>query len=339
MSGAHDHHGHDHAAHAHRDVHGSAHGDAHGHGHAHDHGHHGHGHHHAPTDFGRAFALGIGLNLAFVVAEAVFGVLSGSLALLADAGHNLSDVLGLALAWAASILGRRAPSSRFTYGLRGSSILAAVANALLLAVACGAIAWEAIGRFGTPHEVKSTTVIAVAAVGIVVNGLTALLFMRGRHDDLNVRGAYLHMVADAAVSFGVVVTGVVMLFTDWRWLDPLVSLVIVVVILVGTWGLFRDSMQLALAGVPRSIDLGAVRAFLRARAGVVDVHDLHIWAMSTTEVALTAHLVMPEGSAGDAFLGELCRDLEHRFGIHHATVQVERGDGAHPCKLAPDHVV
>ena len=303
----------------------------------HDHQHHA-GHHHLPASYTRAFALGVSLNLGFVVVEAVYGVLAGSLALLADAGHNLSDVLGLLLAWGATALARARPSSRFTYGLRGSSIWAALANALLLLVACAGIGWEALHRLGSPQPVASGTMIGVAAIGIVINLATARLFMAGRERDLNIRGAYLHMLADAAVSAGVVVGGIVLRYSGWQWLDPLLSLAIVAVILIATWGLLRDSVNLALAGVPAGIDMAGVREFLGERSGVAEVHDLHVWAMSTSEVALTAHLVMPAGHPGDRFLAELCDALEHRFGIHHATVQIEMG-GAEACKLAPEHLV
>ena len=303
---------------------------------AHDHSH---GHSHAPANFGRAFAIGVALNTGFVVIEATFGFLSHSLALVADAGHNLSDVLGLLLAWGASILVRRSPTARRTYGLRRSSILAALFNAVFLLVAIGAIAWEAVGRFRHPEPVAGGTVIWVALVGIAVNTATALLFMSGRKDDLNIRGAFLHMAADAGVSLGVVVAGVIILFTGWQWLDPVVSLAIVAVILVGTWGLLRDSVNLALDAVPENIDTADVTAYLAALPGVTEVHDLHIWAMSTTETALTALLVIPDGRVGDALLARTCAELHDRFGIEHATMQIERGDPAHPCGLAPAHTV
>lgn len=293
----------------------------------HDHHHHGHGHAHAPADFGRAFAIGTALNLGFVVVEATFGMLADSVALLADAGHNLSDVLGLLIAWGAAGLAKRPASGRFTYGLKSSSILAALANAVLLLVATGAILLETVRRIGDPPPVAATSVIWVAAAGIFVNAFTAWLFARGRHGDLNVRGAFLHMAADALVSLGVVVAGIAILLTGAAWIDPVVSLVIVAVILWSSWGLFRDALGLALAAVPRSIDAGAVRAALGALPGVTRVHDLHIWAMSTTETALTAHLVMPGGHPGDAFLARLGHDLDHDFGIGHATVQIEIGDG------------
>jgi cobalt-zinc-cadmium efflux system protein len=310
----------------------------------HDHGHehgfaHGHGHHHGPVDPTRAFAVGVALNLGFVIAEVGFGIRADSLALLADAGHNFSDVLGLLFAWGAAALAVRKPSTRFTYGLRGSTILAALGNAMLLLVATGGIVWEAILRLQDPAPVASGIVIWVAAAGVVVNLATALMFLRGRESDLNVRGAFLHMAADALVSVGVVVAGVVMLYTGWLWLDPAVSLLIGLVILLGTWGLLRESVQLALHAVPAGVDPDAVRRHLGAMPGVVQVHDLHIWGMSTTETALTVHLVMPEGHPGDDFLAGVCEEIHHHFGIGHSTVQVETATGSAPCALAPDHVV
>ncbi|MHA6723404.1 cation diffusion facilitator family transporter [Sphingomonas sp. RS2018] len=294
--------------------------------HDHSHGHHGHGHAHAPADFGRAFAIGTALNLGFVVVEAGFGIAADSVALLADAGHNLSDVLGLLIAWGAATLARRPASGRFTYGLKGSSILAALANAVLLLVATGAILWETLRRLGDPPAVGAQTVVWVALAGIAVNTATALMFARGRNGDLNIRGAYLHMAADAAVSAGVVVAGLLILWTGQAWIDPVVSLVIVAVILWSSWGLLRESLGLALAGVPSTIDPQAVRATLAALPGVTHIHDFHIWGMSTTEAALTAHLVMPAGHPGDAFLRDVQHRLEHDFGIGHATVQIETGD-------------
>jgi cobalt-zinc-cadmium efflux system protein len=298
---------------------------------AHAHSHSGPGHSHAPADFGRAFALGVVLNLGFVGVEAAWGVISGSLALLADAGHNLSDVLGLLLAWGAVVLSRRRPTPRRTYGLRRSSTLAALANAVLLLVAVGAISWEAVGRLRDPSPVAGGTVIWVAAVGVAINTGTALLFLRGRKGDLNVRGAFLHMVADAAVSLGVVLAGAAVLMTGWPWIDPLVSLMVAGVILIGTWGLLRDSVNLALDAVPEGINGAAVRQYLEDLPGVVEVHDLHIWGMSTTEAALTAHLVMPDHRPGDAFHHQLTREMHDRFGIEHVTVQLESGDLDHPC--------
>ena len=299
----------------------------------------GHDHHHhlAPAaGYGRAFALGVGLNTAFVAIEAAAGIVSGSMALVADAGHNLSDVLGLLIAWTASALAARPPSERFTYGFKSSSILAALANAALLLAATGAILVETLRRLADPQPVAGATMIAVAAAGIVVNGATALLFMRGRKADLNIRGAFLHMAADAAVSAGVVVAGIAVLLTGRTWIDPAAGLVIVAAIAWSTWGLLRDSVRMALLGVPAGIDEAAVHAFLAARPGVAAVHDLHIWPMSTTETALTAHLVMPGGHLGDGFLHALAHDLEHAFGIGHATVQVET---AEQCALESAGVV
>ena len=291
------------------------------------HGHAGHSHNRAPTDFGRAFAIGVGLNLGFVAIEAVVGILAKSTALLADAGHNLSDVIGLLIAWGATVLAKRPPSERFTYGLRGTSILAALGNALLLIFACGAIAWEAVWRLIEPQEVASVTVMVVAGIGILINSITAWLFMSGRKSDLNIRGAYLHMVADAAVSLGVVVAGGAILLTGWLWLDPLTSLVIVAVILWGTFGLLRDSIRLSLAAVPAHLELAKVKNCLEGLQGVARVHHVHVWAMSTTEVALTAHLVMPGGHPGNAFLEAAAHELHERFGIDHPTLQIELGEG------------
>lgn len=307
----------------------------HGHHHHHDH-HHGHGHGHAhatpPDRWDRAFAIGIGLNLAYVVAEAGAGFAFGSVALLADAGHNLSDVLGLAIAWGGAALARKAPSKRFTYGLKGSTILAALANALLLLVAIGAIALEAVQRFDAPPQVPGLMVSAVAAAGVAVNALTAWLFARGREGDVNIRGAYLHMTADALVSAGVVAAGVAIYLTGIGWIDPLVSLVIAVVIFWQTWGLLRETVEMSLAAVPRGIDYDTVHTALAALPGVSEVHDLHIWPMSTTEPGLTAHLCVPAGPPGDAFLHDAQAMLHDRFGIGHATIQVETGDA---CALAP----
>ncbi len=308
----------------------------HRHDHDHHHGHgHGHHHHHAPAPgHGRAFALAIGLNTVFVAIEFIYGFLAGSTALMADAGHNLSDVLGLVLAWGAALLAKRAPSARYTYGLRSSSILAALANALLLLLACGAIGLEAVQRIATPHPVEAVTVSVVAAIGVAVNGFSAWLFMAGSKGDLNIRGAYLHMAADAAISLGVVVSGLVIMGTGWTWLDPAVSLVIVLVIVWGTWSLLRESLQMAMAAVPDSIDAEEIQRFLAACPGVAEVHDLHIWAMSTTETALTAHLVMPGGYPGDGAIDAIVAELREKHGIHHCTLQVEEGTTAHNCALA-----
>jgi len=301
------------------------------HDHSHDHGSHApghtHSHAHAPKDFGRAFVIGITLNFGFVAVEAAFGILANSTALLADAGHNLSDVIGLVIAWGAAILSKRPPTPRFTYGLRASSILAALGNALLLIFACGAIAWEAIWRFAEPEPVASTTVMVVAGIGILINGFTAWLFMSGSKSDLNIRGAYLHMVADAGVSLGVVIAGAAIMFTGWLWLDPVTSLIIVAVILWGTWGLLRDSINLALGGVPAHIDLEAVKTYLQSLPGVVRAHHVHVWGMSTNEAALTAHLVMPGGHPGNDFFEKAQHELLARFGIAHPTLQIEIGEG------------
>lgn len=298
----------------------------------HDHrGHAGHAHGTAvPARLDARFALAIGLNLAFVAVEAVYGWLANSVALIADAGHNFSDVLGLIAAWTALWLSRRPPTARYTYGLQRSSVLAALTNAVLLLVACGAIAWEAIGRFASPPPVQGTTMIVVAGIGITINVGAALLLNAGKHD-LNLRGAFLHMVADAAVSAGVVVSGALILWTQWQWLDPVLSLAIVVVIVIGTWGLFRDSIRMSLDAVPQGIDLVAVEAFLRSCPEVEDVHDLHVWSLSTTRVALTAHLVVPSVAVRDPFIDEVTRTLQEQFGIAHATLQLESGACVHAC--------
>lgn len=308
------------------------------HEHGSDHQHAGAGHSHLPGNFGRAFAIGVLLNLAYVGAEAFYGFASNSLALLADAGHNLSDVLGLVAAWVASVLSQRRPNRRYTYGLRGSTILAALANAVALLVVIGGIGWEAVRRLQSPEPLAGITVIIVAVIGVIINGSTALMFMSGRKSDLNIRGAFLHMAADAAVTLGVVFAGIMILWTGWLWLDPAISLIIGLVIVVGTWGLLRDSVNLALGAVPPGIDAEAVTRYLTSLPGVTGLHDLHIWGMSTTEAALTAHLVRPEGGASDAFLAQAANELEHRFGIGHTTLQIETEDG-NVCRLAPDEVV
>jgi cobalt-zinc-cadmium efflux system protein len=314
----------------------------HQHGHDHEHGHdHDHGlggHSHAPASFGKAFAIGVALNAGFVVLEVVFGVLGHSVALLADAGHNLSDVLGLVVAWIASILIKRAPTPRFTYGLGGSSILAALFNAVFLLVVIGGLSWEAIGRLFHPEPVAGGTVMIVAAAGIVINGVCAWLFASGRKGDINIRGAFTHMAADALVSLGVVVAGLVILLTGWLWLDPVASLVINAIIICGTWSLLRDSMTMSLNAVPPGIDAAKVSAFLIEQPSVHAIHDLHIWGMSTTETALTAHLVMPDGHPGDAFLIGLCEILKARYRIGHATFQVEI-DPSSECALAPAQAI
>ncbi|KQT78439.1 cation diffusion facilitator family transporter [Methylobacterium sp. Leaf466] len=306
------------------------------HAHDHHHGHQGHdhhGHHHAPASFGRAFAIGIVLNTVFVVVEAGYGVASQSMSLVADAGHNLSDVLALVVAWVASRLVTRPASARFTYGLRGSSILAALFNAVFLLLATGMIIWEAASRLVDPAPVAGGTVMAVAGVGILVNGVTAWLFASGRKGDINIRGAYLHMLADTAVSAGVVVAGLVILVTGFDWVDPLVSLVIAALIVWSSWGLLRDSTVMALSAVPQNLDPAAIAAFLTARPGVSALHDLHVWPVSTTETALTAHLVMAAGHPGNGFLVETAEALRHRFGIAHTTLQIE-DPGGPACPLA-----
>jgi cobalt-zinc-cadmium efflux system protein len=304
----------------------------HDHSHNHDRG----GHSHAPESFGWAFAVGALLNAGFVVAELVFGYAANSLALISDAVHNLSDVVALLLAWAAAWLSQRQPTQRHTYGYRRASILAALFNAGLLLVAVGGIIVEAVNRLQEPAPVSNWTVMVVAALGVLVNGGTALLFMRGRHGDLNIRSAYLHMAADAGVSFGVVVAALGIMLTGWLWIDPAISLAISAVVLVSGWGLARDSVNLALDGVPRGIELAKVRDYLGALEGVSEVHDLHVWAMSTNETALTAHLVRP-GGTDDGFLHHVCEELAQRFDIHHATLQIEASGEA--CKLAPADAV
>ncbi len=295
-------------------------------GHHHHHSH-GHGHSHASgggsADFRRAFLIGIALNSAIVVLQVFFGVLSNSLALLADAGHNLADTLGLVVAYVATILARRAPTPRFTYGLLGSSILAALFNAVFLLVVTGGLSWEAFKRLLAPQPIESETVIAVAASAILLNGFTAWLFASGRKGDLNIRGAFLHMIADAAISAGVVAGTVLILLTGWLWLDPLIGLAINAIIIWGSWGLFRESVAMSLNAAPPGVKTEEVREFLSSRSGVVRVRDLHVWCMSTTDYALTAHLVMPSGHPGDGFLSEVSTELSHKFGIGHVTLQVE----------------
>jgi len=307
-----------------------------------DHEHQTHAHHphsHAHPNYGRAFAIGIALNLLYVGGEAVGGIVSGSLALLADSGHNLGDVLGLSLSWGAAVLSRRQPSGRFTYGLRSSSILAALANAIILLVVTGGIAWEAVWRITHPVPVASGIVIWVAAAGIVVNGATALLFASGRLHDLNIKSAFLHMAADTLVTAGVVAAGVVIWLTSWPWLDPAVSLVVSAIIVLGTWGLMKSAIGLALDAVPEGVDFAAVREHLLAMPGVTALHDLHIWGMSTTETALTCHLVLPGGHPGDAVLNGVAQQLHHLFGIQHTTIQIELADTEEACVLTPEHVV
>lgn len=313
--------------------------------HSHDHAHHDHGagghahaHAHAPKDFGLAFAIGTSLNIAIVVLEGVFGILSNSMALLADAGHNLSDVFGLVLAWGASTLVKKKPTARFTYGMGASSILAALGNSILLLVATGAIAWEAIGRLGEPEPVSGITVMVVAGIGILANGFTAWLFTSGRNDDINVRAAFLHMAGDAAISLGVVIAGAITLLTGWLVVDPIVSLVIAALIVWSTWSLLKDSVVMAMQAVPPGMNTDDVRQSLENLPGVSRLHDLHIWAMSTTKTALTCHLVMPAGHPGDAFLSEASHMLASRFKIDHATFQIEVSEDSE-CNLESDDVI
>jgi cobalt-zinc-cadmium efflux system protein len=331
----HEHDRHRHHAHAHDDHHHDHDHHDHGHGHGHGGGHH----HHAPASFGAAFAVGIALNTGYVIAEAVYGVLANSLALVADAGHNFGDVLSLGVAWLASILARRAPSERYTYGLRGSSILAALSNAVVLLVVTGGIAWAAIVKLAHPSPAGGLAMMGVAFAGVLVNAFTAMMFASGRKGDVNIRAAFAHMASDALVALGVVISGGVILATGWTWLDPAVSLVIGVMIVAGTWSLMRESLDLALQAVPTTVNREAVLTYLKDLPGVSDVHDLHIWGMSTTETALTAHLVRPGGDLDDSLLRRACGELRARFRVHHATLQVEAGLEDHPCDLAPAHVV
>ena len=322
-------HSHD-TAHDHADHQHQGHDHGHGHGHA--------GHVHAPANFGPAFAIGIALNTTFVIVEAIYGYTSNSTALIADAGHNLSDVLGLVVAWIAVVLSKRPPSARYTYGLRGSSILAALFNAVFLLIAVGAIGWQAVLRLFNPEPVGEMTVMIIAAIGIGINGFTALLFASGRKSDLNIRGAYLHMAADAAVSAGVVIAALIIMFTGWVRLDAITSLAIVAIIVWGTWGLLRDSTAMSLGAVPSDIDPVAVREYLEQRPGVSQVCDLHIWPMSTTESALTCHLVMPAGHPDDAFLVQATSHLKETFGIQHTTIQIVTS-AVTACALAPKGAV
>ena len=321
-------------AHDHDHEHGEHHGHSHGSGHS-----HAHGHAHGPATFNRAFAVGIGLNAGFVVAEVIYGLAAHSLALISDAGHNSSDVFGLGLAWAAMRLSASRPTERRTYGLRRSSILAALGNAAMLLFVTGAVTWEAIRRFSDPPPVVAMTIVWVAALGIVINGATAMLFFRGRGHDVNVRGAFLHMAADALISAGVVITGLAIRATGWLWLDPAISIVIGVLVALSTWGLLRESMNLAMDAVPNHIDPAAVSAFLCGVPGVRAVHDLHIWPMSTTETALTAHLVAPDGGIDDRQLADIARQLRERFTIGHATIQLERGGLDATCAQEPAETV
>ncbi|MGF7133546.1 cobalt-zinc-cadmium efflux system protein [Paraburkholderia sp. EB58] len=333
---AHEHaHEHDeHAAHPH--AKGHTHSNTHGHSHNHSHG--GHHHHHAPVaGHGRAFAIAVVLNVAIVLIQGVYGVIAHSTALLADAGHNLSDVLGLLLAWGATWLTTRRPSAHYTFGYGSTSILASLVNAGLLLFACGVIVTEAIGRLMNPAPVAGLTVFVVATVGMLVNGFSAWLFMRGQKEDLNIRGAFLHMAGDALISAAVAVSGLVILGTNWTWLDPVMSLIVVAVIVYGTWGLLRDSVRLALDAVPPGVDLQRIREYLAGQPGVTDVHDLHVWALSTTGNALSAHLVIPAGHPGDAAVDAIVFTLREEFAMQHATLQVDLGTTHHHCSLEHPH--
>lgn len=342
----HDHsHDHDHAGHDGHGDHGHDGHDHDDHGHdGHDHAHHGgfgHHHVHAPASYGRAFAFGIALNLFYVIAEAIWGVASHALALLADAGHNLSDVLALGAAWLAEILSRRSPTANFTYGLRRSSILAALGNAVALLLVTGGIIWESVLRLAHPHPVAGMTVMVVAAIGIVVNGVTAMLFASGGKGDLNLRGAFVHMASDALMALAVVISGGIILMTGWLWVDPVVSLLVSVSIVIGTWSLLRDSLDMALDRVPRSVDRMKVEDYLRALPDIVDLHDLHIWPISTTETALTVHLVRDEHAPAmdSRTLHDIARELKARFQIVHPTLQMETRHDATLCVLAAAHSV
>jgi cobalt-zinc-cadmium efflux system protein len=323
---AHDHDDHDPPGHEHHD-----------HEH-HDHGHH-HGHAHGPISNSRAFAVGIGLNLAFVVVEVVYGVVAHSVALLADAGHNFGDVLGLGLSWGATALASLKPSKRRTFGFRRSTIVASVANALILLFVTGGLTWESIRRLFAPEPTQGRTMIFVAIVGCVVNASSALLFMSQGKRDLNLRSAFLHLASDAVLALGVAIAGGIILMTGWLWLDPAVSIVLAITILTGTWSLMKKSLDLMLDAVPEGIDPEQVKAYLSGLPGVVEVHDLHIWALSTTETALTAHVVMPGSSQRPTFLADVCSALRARFDIEHSTLQIDPEDAPAPCALAPDEVV
>jgi cobalt-zinc-cadmium efflux system protein len=293
-----------------------------------------HHHQHAPPDYNRAFAAAVVLNLGFVIIEAVFGFLSQSLALLTDAGHNLSDVMGLLLAWGAAVLAKKRPSARRTYGYSRATIIASMFSGLILMGAVGAIGWEAVNRLFEPVEPAGRTIVIVAGIGVVINTATALFFISGKDHDLNIRGAFLHMAADAGISLGVVVSGLLIMFYGLNWVDPVISLAIAAAIFLSTWGLLRDSMNLAVDAVPRGVDPDAVREYLGGLPGVNTIHDLHIWPLSTTDTALTAHMVMDRFPAGDEFLADVAGVLEHRFGIRHPTIQMERSDSSVPCQQA-----
>jgi cobalt-zinc-cadmium efflux system protein len=337
MPMAHDHHNHRGDSHAHHGDHGD-------HGHDHGKSHGVGGHHHAPASFGRAFAIGTTLNAAYVGAQVVYGLAAHSVALLADAVHNLGDMLGLVVAWGAIQLAKRGPTQTRTYGWGRGTILASLGNAVVLLLGCGGIAIEAVHRFDMPQPVAGGVVMWVAAAGIAINGATALMFMRGRKDDLNIKGAFLHMLSDAAVSAGVVVAALAIQFTGWLWLDPVTSLLIVLVIIIGTWGLLRDSANLAMDAVPGGIELAKVKETLLALPGVIEVHDLHVWALSTTETALTAHLIQSDKAEdatddGGGLIALASVAVRKHFGIGHSTFQVETSTSAHACGLRPADVV
>jgi cobalt-zinc-cadmium efflux system protein len=294
--------------------------------------HHEHSHSHSLNNYNKAFIIGITLNVIYILVEVFYGLMINSMALLADAGHNFSDVLGLLLAWGAAYLAKTATTEKRTYGLRKSTILAALFNAILLMIAVGAITIEAIRKFISPEPVQGLTMMIVAGVGVVINAITAILFMKGRNKDLNIKGAFLHMAADAGISLGVVLAGLILTYTNWFWFDPAISLVIVIVITIGTWGLLRDSFHLSMDAVPNGINLKEVGNYLNGLNGVEEVHDLHIWAMSTTEVALTAHLVIPAETKDDYFLKKICGELHNRFGIEHSTIQIEKSAQSSNCE-------
>ena len=294
---------------------------------------HNHNHNHALANYNRAFIIGITLNVGFVIIEAFYGIIADSLALLADAGHNLSDVLGLLLAWGAAFLASKRPTRKRTYGFRRVTILASTISAFLLLVALGGIVWEAIGKFTEPTPVKGPVIIIVAAIGVVINGVTALLFMSGQKHDLNIKGAYLHMATDAAVSLGVVIAGIAISITGWLWIDPSLSLAIVVIVLIGAWGLLKESLNLSIDAVPEGIDVAEIQRFLEGHQQVAKIHDLHVWGLSTTEIALTVHLVVNNDQIDNDLLHNLQNDLRGKFGIGHATIQIERESNEHCCQL------
>ncbi len=298
---------------------------------------HSHPHHHQVANYNRAFAIGILLNVVFVIIEASYGILAGSMALLADAGHNLSDVVSLLLAWGASVLAKKAATEKRTYGFRKATVMAALLSSIMLLIALGGIAWESINRMFNPQPVQGMTVIVVASIGVVINTITALLFFKGQQHDLNIRGAFLHMAADAAVSLGVVIAGIFILFKNWLWIDPLVSLLIVMIILIGTWRLFGESLNYAMDAVPENVDLQKIQQYLLDCDQVDSLHDLHVWPLSTSETALTVHLVVKGSPLDNAFLSQLQHDLHDHFAIEHATIQLESADDASFCLLGSNH--